>query len=62
MRKYIFNGAMLGVIMGGWSIFQATRNGPRDWRLVLMWLGWALSAVAAIDTVVEQARAHKIEA
>ena len=62
MRKYIFNGPMLGVIMGGWSVFKATRNGPRDWRLIVMWLGWVLSAVAAIDAVVEQDKAHKIKA
>lgn len=62
MRKYIFNGAMLGVILGGWSILHASRNRPRNWRLVVMWLGWALSAVAAIDTVVEDAKARKIEA
>ncbi|TFD80653.1 hypothetical protein E3T54_02620 [Cryobacterium sp. Sr8] len=61
MRKYIFNGPMLGVILGGWSTLQATRNRPRDWRLALMWLGWALSAVAAIDAVVEDAKARKIE-
>ncbi|HZK58751.1 MAG TPA: hypothetical protein VFC59_02640 [Cryobacterium sp.] len=59
MRKFIFSSAMLGVIAGAWNIVEATRHGPRDWRLVLMWLGWALSAAVAIGTVIEDANARK---
>jgi len=61
MRKFIFSSAMIGVIAGGWNIFQATRSGPRDWRLVLMWLGWALSAAVAIGTVMKDADERQIE-
>ncbi len=55
MRKFIFSSAMIGVIAGGWNTLQATKQGPRDWRLVLLWLGWALSAAVAIGTVVKDA-------
>lgn len=61
MRKFIFSSAMIGVIAGGWNILQATRSGPRDWRLVLMWLGWALSAAVAIGTVMKDADERQIE-
>jgi hypothetical protein len=61
MRKFIFSSAMIGVIAGGWNTLQATRHGPRDWRLVLMWLGWVLSAAVAIGTVVKDADQRHIE-
>ncbi|MBG6059722.1 hypothetical protein RCH16_003123 [Cryobacterium sp. MP_M5] len=61
MRKFIFSSAMIGVIAGGWNILQATRSGPRDWRLVLMWLGWALSAAVAIGTVMKDADERQID-
>lgn len=64
MRKFIFNTAMIGVIVGGWNTLQATRNGPRDWRLLLLWAGWALSAAVAIGTVIDESheRADAAEA
>ena len=61
MRKFIFSSAMIGVVAGGWNILQATRSGPRDWRLVLMWLGWALSAAVAIGTVMKDADERQID-
>lgn len=61
MRKFIFNSAMIGVVAGGWNTLQATRHGPRDWRLILMWIGWGLSAAVAIGTVVKEADQRQIE-
>jgi hypothetical protein len=55
MRKFLFNGAMIGVVAGGWNILQATRHGPRDWRLVLTWIGWGLSVAVAVGNVVKDA-------
>ena len=37
------------------GILQATRRGPRDWRLILMWISWAATLAIAIGTVIEQA-------
>jgi hypothetical protein len=34
---------------------QATRHGPRDWRLILMWISWGATLAIAIGTVIEQA-------
>jgi len=61
MRKFIFSSAMLGVVAGGWNVLQSTRRGPRDWRLVLMWIGWALSTAVAIGTIVKDADERQID-
>jgi uncharacterized membrane protein YsdA (DUF1294 family) len=61
MRKFVFNSAMIGAFAGAWNAVQATRHGPRDWRLVMLWLGWALSAAVAIGTVLEEAKKREIE-
>lgn len=53
MRKYLLNTNVLGSIFSGWSLFQATRDSRRDWRLLLLWLGW-LSSVALTFGVVAQ--------
>ncbi|MDQ1575624.1 MAG: hypothetical protein QOH55_774 [Microbacteriaceae bacterium] len=59
MRKYLFNGAMLAAITGAWPTIQTTRHGPRDWRLVLMWISWGLAVAIAIGTVAKESQASK---
>lgn len=61
MRKYLFNGAVIGAVTSSWGIIQATRNGPRDWRLALMWLGWGISLTLAIASVREEAKERALE-
>lgn len=56
MRRYIFSSSVISAIFGGWSILQSTRQGPRDWRLVLMWLSWGLTLAIAVGTVIDEAR------
>jgi len=51
MRKYILNGSVIGAAFGIISLIKATREGPRDWRLLLMWIAWGLSVVIAVATV-----------
>jgi len=55
MRKFLFNGTLLSAIAGGWGTFQATRQGPRDWRLILMWISWGLAVAIAVGTVIKDA-------
>jgi hypothetical protein len=62
MRKFLFNGAMIGVVAGGWNILQATRSGPRDWRLLLTWIGWGLSVAVAVGNVVKDADERSLTA
>jgi hypothetical protein len=61
MRKFIFSTTVLSALFGGYSTLQATRRGPRDWRLILMWLSWAITVAIAIGTVAENARTHELE-
>lgn len=62
MRKFIFNSAMIGVFAGAWNVLQATKHGPRDWRLMLLWAGWILSGIAAVGNIIEEADDRKHDA
>ena len=54
MRKFIFSGTFLGAIFGGFSMLKATKNGPRDWRLILMWVSWGLTVAIAVGSVLKE--------
>ena len=56
VRRFIFNTTLLSAIVGGWGTVQSTRKGPRDWRLVLMWISWGATVAIAVGTIVEQSR------
>jgi len=53
-RKYIFNTGVLGALFSFFGLARTTKNGPRDWRLVLMWISAALALAIAIGTVAQQ--------
>ena len=55
MRKFIFSSSVVSAVFSGWSTLQMTRQGPRDWRVALMWVSWALSLAIAIGTVLDEA-------
>ena len=55
MRKFLFNTTLLSAVVGGWGILQSTRKGPRDWRLILMWVSWGATVAIAVGTIVKQA-------
>lgn len=55
VRKFLFNTSLLSAVFGGWGILQTTRKGPRDWRLILMWVSWAATVAIAVGTVIDQA-------
>jgi hypothetical protein len=56
MRKFIFNTSVLSSLFGAVGLIQTTRNGPRDWRLILMWISWGATVAIAVGTVVENTR------
>ncbi|WP_136708018.1 hypothetical protein [Agromyces sp. H66] len=56
MRKYLFSGAVISSIFGAIGVVKATIAGPRDWRLILMWVAWAASLAIAIGTVADEAK------
>jgi len=59
MRKYLMNVGVITAAGGAFGLIQATRSGPRDWRLLLMWLAWAISLALAIGTVSQNAEQTK---
>lgn len=61
MRKFLFNTSVLSSLFGAVGVIQATRKGPRDWRLLLMWIGWACSVAIAVGTVVEDSKTKELE-
>jgi hypothetical protein len=56
MRKFLFNTSVLSALFGAFGLAQTTRRGPRDWRLVLMWLSWGMTVAIAVGTVIEDNR------
>jgi hypothetical protein len=56
VRKFILNASVLSSLFGAFGVVQATRKGPRDWRLVLMWISWAITVAIAVGTVIEKDR------
>ena len=61
MRKFLFNASVLGALFGGFTALRATLRGPRDWRLILVWLGWGISLALAIADVVEESKQDELE-
>jgi hypothetical protein len=56
MRKYLFSGAVLSSLFGAVGVIRATAAGPRDWRLLLMWIAWGASLAIAIGTVADETK------
>lgn len=61
MRKFLFSGAVVSALFGGVSALRATREGPRDWRTVLLWVSWAATLATAIGTVIIDAHEAELE-
>lgn len=56
MRKFIFNTSVISAVVSGWSTLQATRKGPRDWRIILSWVSWGIAVAVAIGTVSKESK------
>ncbi|GAA2061458.1 MULTISPECIES: hypothetical protein [Leifsonia] len=56
MRKYLFNGAVISAAIGLWTTIQSSKNGPRDWRIPLMWINAAISLTLAIGAVLQESK------
>jgi hypothetical protein len=61
MRKYMFSGTVISALFGGLSTVQATRSGPRDWRLILMWISWGLTIAIAVGTVIKDSETNELD-
>jgi hypothetical protein len=61
LRKFIFSGRVIGAAFGTIAVIRATREGPRDWRTVLIWVAWGATLANAIGTVIIDARQAELE-
>jgi cytochrome c oxidase assembly factor CtaG len=55
-RKYIFNAGILGAAFSFLGLARTTKRGPRDWRLILMWISALVGLAIAVGTVIEDSR------
>ena len=60
MRKYLFSTAVLTSIFSAVGVIRATAAGPRDWRLLLMWVSWAATLAIAIGTVADEQKRREL--
>ncbi len=56
VRKFLFNFSVLSTLFGAVGLAKTTAQGPRDWRLILMWIAWALNVAIAVGTAAQQAQ------
>ena len=56
MRKYLLNWGVVSTALGVVSVIQTTRNGPRDWRVLLAWASWALSLAVVVTSVHDHSK------
>lgn len=56
MRKFIFNGSVIGAVIGLVSTVQATKSGWKDWRVPLMWVSAGISVAIAVGTVIDESQ------
>lgn len=61
MRKYLLNGAILSSVFGAVGVIKTSKDGPRDWRLALMWISWGISVAIAVGTVIEDNKTGELE-
>ena len=56
MRKFLFSGTVISALFGVGTVIKASKQGPHDWRLVLIWVSWACTLAVALGTVVKQSQ------
>ena len=61
MRKFIFNFSVLSSLFGAVGLVKTTREGPRDWRLILLWVAWGINVAIAVGTAAEKAKLDEDE-
>ena len=54
MRKFLFNTSVLSALFSAIGVVKTTQKGPRDWRLILMWISALAALGIAVGTVIEK--------
>jgi hypothetical protein len=56
VRKFLFSPAVWTSLFGAVGVINTTRNGPRDWRLILNWVITLAGVAIAVGDVMEKSR------
>ncbi|WP_405217699.1 hypothetical protein [Agrococcus sp. Ld7] len=51
MRKYLFNAGFISSLTSAVPVLRATKSGPRDWRLALLWASWGIGVALALGAI-----------
>jgi len=57
MRKFLLSPGIWTAAFGGIGVARQTKEGPRDWRLILMWVSWGVTVALAVGTVLRRSAA-----
>ncbi len=61
MRKFLLSPGVWTSLFPVIGIARTTRSGPRDWRLVLMWVNWGIGVALAVGSVLEKSRQAELD-
>lgn len=61
MRKFLFNPGFLTSVASAIGVVKMTREGPRDWRLALLWVSWGIGVALAVGAVLDQDKQVRAE-
>lgn len=61
MRKFLLSPGIWSSLLPVIGIAKASKSGPRDWRLILMWVSWGISVALAVGAVLERSRQAELE-
>jgi hypothetical protein len=61
VRKFLLSPGIWSSLFPVIGIARATKEGRRDWRVVLMWLSWGISVALAVGTVLERSRQAELD-
>ncbi len=53
VRKFLLNPGFIAAIGSGVGVARATKDGPRDWRLALLWASWGIGVALAVGSILD---------
>jgi len=60
VRKYLLSPGVWSAIFPAIGLARASKNGPRDWRLILLWASLGIGIAIAVGDVLEKSRQAEI--
>lgn len=61
VRKFLLSPGIWSSLFPVIGLARTTKDGPRDWRLVLMWLSFGIGLALAVGTVLDRSRQAELD-